>query len=250
MQCHRHRHTHNHHHQHHHNHSGWSEAASKWKVSFRLVLVEVSTTMKISQFFLDHVIRNLNTDDRKEQWMQALEKKSKTEFWNRMIDKRAAWDSAFHRLVWCDIIHEELPERRPLRPHSLLLARIGNSSNVSLKRLPLAQLLTAAECARLGSIWTRFKETPFLNNLDGDAGVGPHDLRARLPRVGFAEWCEYVSEEGTPYYHNKETNEITWEKPIDARIVHTSKQGSRQSYPYPHLWREVKHNEGPLYDVF
>ena len=86
-----------------------------------------------------------------------------------------------------------------------------------------------------------------MNNFDGDAGVGPRDLRARLPRVGFAQWCEYVSEEGTPYYHNKETNETTWEKPIQEIIVQTSQQGSRQSYPYPHLWREVKNNEGPPY---
>jgi len=36
-------------------------------------------------------------------------------------------------------------------------------------------------------------------------------LKAKPPEV--AEWTEYKTAEGKPYYHSSKTNQSTWEKP-------------------------------------
>ena len=43
-----------------------------------------------------------------------------------------------------------------------------------------------------------------------------------------AEWTEYTSPEGKPYYHNYRTNQTTWDKP---RVLHEWEERQKQQQP-------------------
>ena len=179
---------------------GFSNAAARWKVSFRVNFVEVAVSQETARRTRDLIVQNLERSwgdvSLREAWAAALEPIQHPplgcedapeageggrvrSFWEFVVDERAHKTRAQHRLVWCDVDQSwgdfTLPEDRPLVPFALLNVMLrGAGERGKLEHMSVEEV-TRAKWVRLGSTATiAAVATPFWN----EAAAYPAALHA------------------------------------------------------------------------
>lgn len=146
-----------------------SDLRGAWKLSLRINFLELSVYKDGLDRAHAAILKHLGVLwlERPNKCLRSLLKAlpsqtgsqdSSTTFWEKIVDPNALNLKARHRLVWCDKIGKQalIPEKRPLLPHSLVLATMDPQTGIVefTDQDEISRSLTSVDWSRMGSIWT------------------------------------------------------------------------------------------------